>query len=367
MNIENIFSSSEAVKAIKEAIHRESASSGREYRLMEVCGTHTMSIARHGIKGILPENIKLVSGPGCPVCVSSQADLDNCIELAGRENVAITTFGDMLKVVSSDGDSLSLARSRGADVRILYSPLDTIAMAQKEPDKNFIFIAVGFETTTPMAAGLVKTAQAKGLENISIFSMCKRMPPALDLLIADPKARIDGFLCPGNVTVVSGTSIYEPLTAAGRAAVVTGFEPVDILSSVLESVRQINAGKFHVVNNYKRAAKDEGNPRARALTDEVFCQVPARWRGLGILEESGLAVRPEYALYDAVKVYGLDPLREEKPTACRCGDVLLGYTSPKGCPLFAKACTPESAVGPCMVSSEGACAAYYKYYRDFPV
>ena len=360
MNIEAIFSDNAAVKSIL-AILKKEADPLREYRIMEVCGTHTMSIARHGIKSLIPSNIKLVSGPGCPVCVTAQADLDNCIELTRKENTVVVSFGDMLKVKASDGHSLSGARSEGADVRIIYSPLDTLKMAANEPNKHFAFIAVGFETTTPMAAGLIKTAAQRGLGNISVLSICKRMPPALSLLISDKTAKIDGFLCPGNVTVITGTSIYAPLVGAGRAAVVTGFEPMDILSSVLEAIRQINTGNFKVVNNYTRAAKDEGNIRARTLTEEVFEPSNARWRGLGLLEGSGLALKKIYETHDTMKVFSLDPLRPEKATACSCGDILMGHISPLDCPLFDTVCIPENAVGPCMVSSEGACAAYYKY------
>ncbi|MDR2883624.1 MAG: hydrogenase formation protein HypD [Deferribacteraceae bacterium] len=360
MQINDIFNNKEDVKQILAAIHAE-ASPNRTYRIMEVCGTHTMSIARHGLPSLLPSNVKLVSGPGCPVCVTSQADIDNCIDLSDHRDVTITTFGDMLRVMGTDRKSLYSAKAEGADVRIIYSPLDTIAMAKANPDRKHIFIAVGFETTAPMAAGLVKMAHAEGLNNISILSMCKTMPQAFHLLLTDDTAAIDGFLCPGNVSVVTGLSIYEPIVKANKAAVVAGFEPMDILSSVLEIIRQVNSGNFSVMNNYLRACKAEGNLKAQALINEIFIPADSRWRGLGVLPNSGLAVRDEYAIHDAAKVFNLDPNREERPTACKCGDILKGKILPKDCPLFATKCTPESAVGPCMVSSEGACAAHYKY------
>lgn len=360
--IENLFKDKAGVEALAKSISEE-VDRDREYRIMEVCGTHTMSIARYGISSVLPANVKLVSGPGCPVCVTSQADIDNCIDVAGRDDVVITTFGDMLKVAASGGNTLSAMRADGADVRIIYSPLDTIEMAVNEPDKKFVFLAVGFETTTPMAAGLMKTARQKGLENISVISMCKTMPAAIDLLLSDEKCKIDGFLCPGNVSIITGTKMYQPIVDAGKAAVVCGFEPVDILSSVLMSVRQINSHAYSVVNNYGRVCTDEGNKRATALTYEIFEPCNAKWRGLGVLKNSGMKLKADYAGFDAHKLFKLNPDRREKPTACRCGDILKGYIAPDECRLFGRACTPEKAVGPCMVSSEGACAAYYKYRK----
>lgn len=362
MSINNIFNQKKDVNALCAAIARE-CNPSREYRIMEVCGTHTMSLARHGIRSLIPDNIKLLSGPGCPVCVTSQADIDNSISVASIPDVVVATFGDMLKLIDSNGYSLYQARADGADVRMVYSPLDIIKPAQEHPDKHFVFLAVGFETTAPMAAGLLKTAYDKGIKNISAVAMCKTMPEAFNLLLKDPDTKIDGFICPGNVSIITGLSIYEPLAAAGKAAVVGGFESTDLLSTILEIIRQINHNDFKVVNNYMRACAADGNPRARALTAEVFEPCDARWRGLGVLPNSGLGIREKYHEHDAAKLFNLDPLRPEKPTACRCGDVLKGSITPNECKLFGTACTPEKAVGPCMVSSEGACAAYYKYMR----
>jgi hydrogenase expression/formation protein HypD len=293
--------------------------------------------------------------------VTSQADIDNGISVASIPNVTVASFGDMLRLTDSNGYSLYQAKADGADVRIVYSPLDIIKPAMENPDRQFVFLAVGFETTTPMAAGLIKTAHDKGLKNISAVAMCKTMPEVLSLLLSDPSTRIDGFICPGNVSIITGLGMYEPLVQAGKAAVVAGFESVDLLLSILGIIRQINADDYKVVNNYMRVCTTEGNKRAQELTNEVFTPVDARWRGIGVIPMSGLAIREKYAEHDAAKIFNLDPMRAEKPTACRCGDVLKGSITPFECPLFGKVCTPEKAVGPCMVSSEGACAAHYKY------
>lgn len=357
-----VFSDIEAAKRLLNAIEKENDSS-RSYRIMEVCGTHTMSIARYGIHSLLPSNISLVSGPGCPVCVTSQADIDNAIDLAYVDNVEISTFGDMLKIKGSTGRSLYDAKAVLNNVNTIYSPLDTIALAKANPDKQYVFLAVGFETTTPMAAGLIHTAKQQAVKNISVFPMCKTMPKAFEFLLSEPDAHIDGFLCPGNVSVVTGLSIYEPIAEAKKAAVVAGFEPADILSSVLEIIRQINKNDFKVVNNYLRAVNPKGNKKATELTYSVFTAADAKWRGLGVLEKSGMAVNDKYADYDAVKIFNIDMNRTEPKTACRCGEILKGYIPPYECPLFGKTCTPVDAVGPCMVSSEGACAAHYKYKK----
>ncbi|MDR0454754.1 MAG: hydrogenase formation protein HypD [Deferribacteraceae bacterium] len=360
MTINKLFSGKKLIDSLRDAIFKETLPD-KTYRIMEVCGTHTMAAAKYGIPSIIPSNIQLVSGPGCPVCVTSQADIDNCIELAADKRVTVATFGDMMRVVGSGGNSLYQAKAAGADVRTVYSPLDLIKMAREQKSRSFVFIAVGFETTAPMAAGLVKTAHAEGIRNISILSLCKTMPQVFDMLLKDNEIKINGFFCPGNVTVITGLSIYKPLMDAGMAAVVTGFEPADLLSAILEVIRQVNSEKFSVVNNYRRAAHELGNVKANTLTYEVFEPSDARWRGFGLLPSSGLSVREKYEAYDAFKLFGINRFREEKPTPCRCGDILKGRITPKECPMFGKTCTPENAAGPCMVSSEGSCAAYYKY------
>ncbi|PLX69271.1 MAG: hydrogenase formation protein HypD [Denitrovibrio sp.] len=329
------------------------------YRFMEVCGSHTMAIARFGIKSLLPENIELVSGPGCPVCVTPQCEIDALFEIA-EKGAVIVTFGDMMRVPGSKGVSLQKMKSEGADVRIVFSPLDTIKIAA-ETDKEVVFVGIGFETTAPAVASLALTAKKAGIKNISITPYSKTMPEVLGLLLSDENLKINGFICPGHVTAVTGLSLYEPVVSAGMSAVVTGFEPVDILTSILEMVRQTNNGEFKAVNSYSRVVADEGNAKARSVIDEVYYKKGCWWRGIGYIEDSGLAFRDEYAEYDAFKKFDVSLQGDDEIEGCSCGEVLKGYIKPSSCSLFGTACTPESPVGPCMVSSEGACAALYKY------
>ncbi len=338
------------------------ASAGRRYKIMEICGTHTMSISRNGIRSLLPENVELVSGPGCPVCVTAQGDIDLFFDIIDK-GASVVTFGDLLKIPGSDGRTLSSARAAGADVRVVYSPLDALKHAEAEPDKNFVFLGVGFETTAPAIAFLAKTAMEKGLKNLSVLSLCKTMPEVISVLLKDPELKLDGFLCPGHVTAVTGISLYEGVAASGKAAVVAGFEPVEILDAVLEIVRRVNSGDFRIVNKYKRVVSDGGSPAARAMLDEVFLPETVSWRGLGMLMGSGLRFRDEYAPWDAKKVFGLESRPVDEIKGCKCGSVLTGKIRPDECPLFGRACTAETPVGPCMVSSEGTCAAYYKFIR----
>lgn len=334
----------------------------KTYKIMEICGTHTMSISRYGIRSVLPKNVELVSGPGCPVCVTSQGEIDLFFRLTDK-GATVVTFGDLLKIPGSDGRTLSSARASGADVRVIYSPLDTIKLAETEPDKHFVFLGVGFETTAPTVAFLAKTAKEKGLKNLSVLSLCKTMPKAVKMILADSELQLDGFLCPGHVTTVTGLSLYDDIVASNKAAVVAGFEPVEVLDAILEIIKQANDGYFSIVNKYKRVVNDMGNPIARALLDEVFQPVSASWRGLGELTDSGLDFRREYDDYNAKKVFNLEiePVAEIK--GCKCGAVLTGKIRPDECRLFGKVCTTETPVGPCMVSSEGTCAAYYRFVR----
>ena len=338
------------------------ANPDKVYKIMEICGTHTMSISKFGIRSVLPKNVELVSGPGCPVCVTSQGEIDLFFQLADK-GVSVVTFGDLLKIPGSDGRTLSSARASGADVRVIYSPLDTIKLAEAEPDKHFVFLGVGFETTAPTIAFLAKMAKDKSLKNMSVLSLCKTMPEAVRMILADPELKLDGFLCPGHVTAVTGISLYDEIAAAGKAAVVAGFEPVEILDAVLEIIKQTDKNEFCIVNKYKRVVSDNGNPVAIALLDEVFQPVSASWRGLGELANSGLDFRLEYADYDAKRKFNLEikPVQEIK--GCKCGAVLTGKIRPDECKLFGKVCTTETPVGPCMVSSEGTCAAYYRFVR----
>lgn len=337
----------------------EAETADRTYRFMEVCGSHTMAIAKFGIKSVLPSNIELISGPGCPVCVTPQCEIDALFDIVSKGAV-IATFGDMMRVPGRNGQSLQKMKSEGADVRIVFSPLDTIKIA-KETDKEVVFVGIGFETTAPAVAGLALLAKKEGVKNISITPYNKTMPEVLGLLLADKNLKINGFVCPGHVTAVTGLGLYEPAVKAGMAAVVTGFEPVDVLTSILEMVRQVNSGEYKAVNKYSRVVHDEGNPKARAVIDEVYEKHGCWWRGIGYIENSGLAFRPEYAEYDAFKKFGVSLDGDDEIEGCSCGDVLKGYIRPNKCALFGSVCTPENPVGPCMVSSEGACAAAYKY------
>jgi len=343
-------------KSLLEQIKNEASGT---YTFMEVCGSHTMAIARFGIKSILPENIQLVSGPGCPVCVTPQCEIDALFDIAEKDAV-IATFGDMMRVPGKNGQSLQKMKSEGADVKIVFSPLDTIKIAENT-DREVVFVGIGFETTTPAVAELALTAKKKDIKNISITPYNKTMPEVLGLLLADKRLKINGFICPGHVTAVTGLSLYKPVTEAGMAAVVTGFEPVDILSSILEMIRQVNSGRYSAVNKYSRVVADEGNKKARQLIDEVYEKQGCWWRGIGYIENSGLAFRNKYKDFDAFSKFQVTLTGDQETEGCACGDVLKGYIRPDDCGLFRTVCTPENPVGPCMVSSEGACAAFYRY------
>ncbi len=331
--------------------------------LMEVCGTHTMAIWRNGLRAVLPEKIRLLSGPGCPVCVTSPGQIDAAIELARRPGVIVATFGDMIRVPGS-ASSLEKERAAGADVRVVYSPLGALDLARSNPDKHVIFIAVGFETTAPLTAGLALLAEREGLKNISLLCAHKIIPPAMEALLAGGELNIDGFLCPGHVSTVIGSQAYEPIARRhGKPCVVAGFEPEDILRSINMLVQQIAAGRSKVEIEYTRCVKPEGNPKARRCADEVFEAADAPWRGLGVIPASGLRLRSRFFPLDAQARFGVKSADVKEPGGCSCGAVLRGALSPRECPLFAGACTPETPVGPCMVSSEGACAAFYRYGR----
>jgi hydrogenase expression/formation protein HypD len=328
---------------------------------MEVCGTHTMAIHQYAIRSLLPANIRLISGPGCPVCVTPNSYLDRAIALARQPEVIIATFGDMLRVPGST-TSLMAQRARGGDIRIVYSPLDAVALAQQHPTRKVVFLGVGFETTAPTVAGSIKAAAARGLGNYFVLSAHKTVPGVMSLLAADPGLSLDGFICPAHVSVVIGAAAYAPLaTTHGRACVVTGFEPADILRGMELLLEQVMAGDARVENEYSRAVKEEGNARAQALLAEVFEPCAAEWRGIGTVEGSGLRLAAAYSDFDAETALPVEvePLKEHQ--GCRCGDILTGRLQPQQCPLFGSVCRPESPVGACMVSSEGSCAAAYKY------
>jgi hydrogenase expression/formation protein HypD len=329
---------------------------------MEVCGTHTVAISKNGLRQAVPETVRLLSGPGCPVCVTANHDIDTMIAIAGQPDVIMATFGDMMKVPGSYS-SLAKEKAGGADIRVVYSTTDALALAENHPDKKVVFYGIGFETTTPTVALSIKMARDRGLTNYSVLSAHKVVPPAMRALLELGELDLDGFICPGHVSVVIGTEPYEFIAEEyGLPCVVTGFEPVDILEGVMMLVEQTAKGEAKVENQYSRLVTRKGNERAVAVMNEVFEPGDAVWRGIGNIPGSGLTIRPEFAAHDAAKIFAgveVPPVKEHK--GCRCGDVLRGVIYPYECGLFGRACVPENPIGPCMVSSEGSCAAYYRY------
>lgn len=332
-----------------------------DINLMEVCGTHTVSIARAGLRSLLPDRVSLTSGPGCPVCVTANKDIDTAIALSRIDDVIVTTFGDMMKVPGST-TSLSKEKGAGADIRIVYSPLDALALARQMPDKHVAFVGVGFETTTPLLAAAIKRAAAEGLDNFSVLAINKMVPPALRALVNDPEVKIDALLLPGHVSTVIGLEPYRFLADEfDIPGVIAGFEPIDILQGIAMLLKQRRDGRAEIEIAYSRGVMREGNVVAQQTTEEVFEDADADWRGLGTIPGSGKRIREEFARYDAIKRLGVVPEPTRELKGCRCGDVLRGIILPSDCNLFGRACVPEHAIGPCMVSSEGSCAAYYRY------
>jgi hydrogenase expression/formation protein HypD len=346
------------VPPLRERIARVASRLGPT-TLMEVCGTHTMSIARYGIKELLPDNVRLISGPGCPVCVTPIDYVDHALAIARRPEVVITTFGDMVRVPGSSS-SLAMEMARGARVQVVFSSLDALKLAQAHPEKQVVFLAVGFETTAPTVAATVRAAATAGVENFSLLCAHKTIPMALAFL-AGGRAALDGLLCPPHVSAIIGTEPYEAVVARGISCVVAGFEPLDVLLSVAMLLEQRAAGVARVENEYRRVVQPHGNERARAVMEQVFEPCDAEWRGLGALAGSGLRLRSELSRFDAARrfVVEVEPARE--PVGCRCGEILTGAVDPEGCPLFGATCTPDDPVGACMVSSEGTCAARFRY------
>ena len=337
-------------------------SEGKKHlRLMEVCGTHTVAIFRSGIRQILPENVELVSGPGCPVCVTDDDFIDKAIAYARKKNFIVATFGDMLKV---PGTRSTLAReaAAGARIEVVYSPLDCLDIAKRHPRKSVIFLAVGFETTAPTQAATVLAAQAHGVKNLFMLSAQKLVPPALKFLLGDESTKVDGFLLPGHVAVVIGADAFKFLAENFKIpSAVGGFEADEILTALKSLLEQIDTGKIYVANDYKSVVTNEGNLTAKKILAQVYEVTDASWRGMGTIANSGLKLRDEFAAFDIERVEPVEIERVEKKSACRCGEVLRGLVKPTDCPLFGKACKPLHAIGACMVSVEGVCAAWYKY------
>jgi hydrogenase expression/formation protein HypD len=334
----------------------------RPVTLMEICGSHTYAIGRFGIRKLLPANINLISGPGCPVCVTSSCDVDIALYLAALPNTIFATFGDMLRVPGTNSDSLQKKRAAGADVRVVSSADECIELAQSNPQKEVIMMGIGFETTAPTIAATVESCRKKGIENFSVFSVHKIVPPALSAIISDPLLKVDGFLCPGHVSTMIGSDAYKMITDANRAAVITGFEPVDIMQGIWMMLNQIQSGKKEVAIQYERGVKPEGNTRAMNFLKSMFQTATVEWRGLGPIPDSGLIFNDAYAAFDTLKKFPIPDIQSQEIKGCGCGDILRGIKAPQDCPLFKKICNPTNPIGPCMVSSEGTCSTHYKYY-----
>lgn len=334
---------------------------GPPMRIMEVCGTHTVGIARAGIRSLLDGVVTLVSGPGCPVCVTPDGYIDAAIGLGGKPGVAVATFGDMVKVPGSSS-SLEREKGNGADVRIVYSPLDAVEIAARNPDREIVFLGVGFETTAPAIAGAILSASDRGIGNFSVLSSVRTIPLAMEALASDPEVRIEGFLCPAHVSAIIGSDAYLPVARKFRVpCVVAGFDPLDILSGIYLLLRQKRRGEAAVENEYARVATPSGNRKAQEVIARVFSPADIAWRGIGVLPGTGLVIAEAFAPFDAERKFGIKVTHAGEKTACRCGDVLKGKITPRECPLFGAGCTPDEPVGPCMVSSEGTCAAYFRY------
>ena len=337
------------------------AVSKKDLKLMEVCGTHTTAIFRHGIRSVLPKGITLLSGPGCPVCVTAQKDIDAFVEFARVKNVIVTTFGDLIKVPGSSS-TLGKEKADGADVRIVYSVFDAINIARENKEKEVVFCGVGFETTIPtIAAGILMGIEGQ-VDNFSVYSANKLTPPALAALMETDGVEIDGFILPGHVSVITGTDAYrDTFEKYDIPSVISGFEPIDILQAILLLIEQNEAGKPALENAYPRAVFDAGNVKAKQIMNQVFQVCNASWRGIGEIPSSGMELKKEYQKFDAAIKFGMDMPDTPEPKGCACGEILMGLKTPEECALYKKKCTPLNPVGPCMVSSEGSCAAFYRY------
>jgi hydrogenase expression/formation protein HypD len=364
------FRDGQLARALGDRIRTE-ARSDRRYHLMEFCGGHTHAISRYGIKELLPASVEMVHGPGCPVCVLPIGRIDSAIALARDHDAIVCTYADTLRVPASEGLSLLKAKARGADIRMIYSAADALAIARNTPDRQVVFFAIGFETTTPPTAIVLRQARALGLANFSVFCNHVLTPAAITHILESPEVRelgivpLDGFIGPAHVSTVIGSQPYEYFAEEyRRPVVIAGFEPLDVMQAILMLVRQLNEGRAEVENEFTRAVTREGNPKAKALVAEVFELRPTfEWRGLGEVPYSALRIRPEFAAFDAERRFGISYRSVPDNKACECGAILRGVKKPVDCKIFGTVCTPENPVGSCMVSSEGACAAHYSYGR----
>ncbi len=346
----------------RKIIDRIQNISKSKIRIMEVCGTHTMSIFRSGIRALLPNTISLLSGPGCPVCVTAQNEIDAFIELSRVDDVIIATFGDILRVPGTQS-TLQKEKGYGGDIRVVYSTFDALDIARRNPGKRIVFLGVGFETTAPTIAASIISANEMGLDNFFVFSAHKLVPPALEALLETDNVRIDGFILPGHVSVIIGTKAYTPLFEKYKIpGAVAGFEPIDILQAVSLLIEQIESGHPRLENAYIRAVTFDGNKKAQKIMHDVFETVDINWRGMGTIPKSGLKIRKGYAAFDAQREFDILVPYSKDPKGCACGEILTGMKIPPECILYKKICTPMDPVGPCMVSSEGTCAAYYRYH-----
>lgn len=348
------------VHALLDEIH---ATVTRPWVLMEICGGQTHAFLHHGLDEMLPEGLELVHGPGCPVCVTPLEQIDRALAIASRPEVIFTSYGDMLRVPGSGRDLFSV-RAAGGDVRVVYSPLDALALAEAHPERQVVFFAIGFETTAPANAMAILQAKQRGLKNFSVLVSHVRVPPAMEAILSAPSNRVQGFLAAGHVCTVMGYHEYPPLAKKYRVPiVVTGFEPVDLLRGVLACVRQLEAGQYEVENAYERAVTYEGNRAAQAVIERVFQPVDRKWRGIGVIPQSGWGLRPEFAEFDAELRFEVGEIQTQESPLCIAGQILQGLKKPPQCPAYAKQCTPQTPLGAPMVSAEGACAAYYRYHK----
>ncbi|WP_025035368.1 hydrogenase formation protein HypD [Bradyrhizobium sp. DOA9] len=364
------FRDKEIALGLAKAIRAE-ADAGRAYRFMEFCGGHTHAISRYGLEDMLPKNVRMIHGPGCPVCVLPAGRIDMAIRLAERADIILCVYGDLMRVPGSQGGSLLKAKARGADIRMVYSTIDALGIAEENPGREVVFFAIGFETTTPPTAVMIRLAERKQLENFSVFCNHVLTPPAMQNILESPDIRnigrveIDGFVGPAHVSTIIGTAPYEFFAEEfGKPVVISGFEPLDMMQAILMLVRQVNEHRHEVENQYSRAVTRDGNLRAKEEVSDIFeLRDQFEWRGLGQVPYSGLKLKRSYAKYDAEIRFGMNELRVDDNPACECGAILRGVKKPVDCKLFGTVCTPETPMGSCMVSSEGACAAHWTYGR----